>query len=119
MIERDEGALAEAIDAFLKGTYPIGEDLRKHRQDDPRQIGAVSTKSRLDIHRITLLDEGGHVRDMDTKRPLPRSRIERDRYRIIEVTCIGWINREDDLLREILAVIGNTLPVGLPGECSR
>ena len=49
---------------------------------------------------------------MDTKRPLPRSRIECDRYRIIEVTCIGWINREDDLLREILAVIGNTLAIG-------
>ena len=115
MIKRYERTLAETVDPFLQRADPVGEYLRKHRQNDSRKVCAVSTSHCLEIHRIPLLDERGHVRDVHSKCPLPRVLVEVDRDRIIEIASIWRIDREDHLLGEILPIAWYRLPVILEG----
>ncbi len=110
--ELDEDGMRQAIDVRAQAANAVAEPLRQHGNDAIGQIDAVPAFERFAIERAPGRDVGGHVGDVDAE--LPAAAVQAfDVDRVVEIARVVRVDRDDELLAQIFAAIGQGTIDGL------
>ena len=102
--ELEDGAFHVAHAALLQAGEAVRDDLRKHRNDAPGQVGAIAARLRFAVQRAAGRGEVAHVRDVYAQKPMLRFRVLGQRHRVVEVARVHRVDGDGQVGREVLAV---------------
>ena len=100
--ELKEGRVGEAVHLRLQAANAVAQSLRQHGNDAIGEIDAVAPVVGFTVQRPARFHVGGDIGDMDTEAPAAAGE-PFDVDRVIEIARIVRVDRDDELVAQILA----------------